>query len=364
MAENRPVSKELANCCCCCCCPPTPLPTTEPRAPPTQTRNTNMPNLARAALVVWACLVGRAEGAGGATSVKPTTSLQPDDTCAVPRVAPAAATHEPSRSPPPTELDTAAFVSEISTTLQPFEYELTSDARNHKTLAHLGERVPETSEAVMTSTAFSGIWSKLSQVMQHDAAGTTAHQTTLAEAGRDEKPQVDMRSDGDEDDDGAYARDLTSYVAFDASTTTVEGAALSCAADAHHTRTAVLTCDGSATGCVLRGQCGSSPGCPAGLDSCCQMATCSPFSSTFTSTPTGYVATDASATTVEGAGLSFAADAHHTGTAVLTCDGSPTGCVLTCVGCKHTTLPSPTHCAIDRCRFRAIVLCLCLLVWL
>jgi hypothetical protein len=93
-----------------------------------------MPILARAALVVWACLVGRAEGAGGATSAQPTPRLQPDDTCAVPRVAPAAATHEPSRSPPPTELDTAAFVSEISTTLQPFEYELTSDARNHKTL--------------------------------------------------------------------------------------------------------------------------------------------------------------------------------------------------------------------------------------
>eukprot|EP01044_Picomonas_judraskeda_P009163 COSAG03_NODE_1097_length_4823_cov_21.972693_5_plen_187_part_00 len=37
---------------------------------------------------------------------------------------------------------------------------------------------------------------QLSQVMQHDAAGTTAHQTTLAEAGRDEKPQVDMRSGG------------------------------------------------------------------------------------------------------------------------------------------------------------------------
>eukprot|EP01043_Picozoa_sp_COSAG02_P052385 COSAG02_NODE_5633_length_4170_cov_2.964628_6_plen_359_part_01 len=133
------------------------------------------------------------------------------------------------------------------------------------------------------------------------------------------------------------------FVAIDASATTVDGVGLSCDADAHYTGTAVLTCDGttfsSPTGCVPRDQCGSSPACPAGyeaatdasasycagttcdldddvadadddeayahdLDTCCQLATCTPFSSTFTSTPTGYTATDASATTVDGVGLS------------------------------------------------------------
>ena len=81
--------------------------------------------------------MGRAEGAGGASCVHPTTSLQPDDSCAVPRVGPAAATHEPSSHiPPPTELDTAAFVSDRSTTLQgPFEYEAAGTATRESGLA-------------------------------------------------------------------------------------------------------------------------------------------------------------------------------------------------------------------------------------
>ena len=62
------------------------------------------------------------------------------------------------------------------------------------------------------------------------------------------------------------------------------------------------------------------------------IATCTAFETTFPTTPTGFVAIDASATTVAGVGLTCDADAHYIGTAVLTCDGttfaSPSGCEL------------------------------------
>ena len=65
------------------------------------------------------------------------------------------------------------------------------------------------------------------------------------------------------------------------------------------------------------------------LAACCDIATCTAFETTFSTTPTGFAASDASATTVAGVGLTCDADAHYSGTAVLTCDGttfaSPTG---------------------------------------
>eukprot|EP01044_Picomonas_judraskeda_P009164 COSAG03_NODE_1097_length_4823_cov_21.972693_6_plen_311_part_01 len=80
-----------------------------------------MPNFLLVALVAGACLAGRAEGAGGASSA---ADRQPDDTYAVPpQLVAAAATREPSRSSPPTALDTAAFVSDTSTSLRPFPCE-------------------------------------------------------------------------------------------------------------------------------------------------------------------------------------------------------------------------------------------------
>ena len=101
---------------------------------------------------------------------------------------------------------------------------------------------------------------------------------------------------------------------------------------------------------MLQGQCGSSPACPAGFEThstdpsasycagatcdlvddaaadddvayahdlatCCEAASCAAFSTTFETTPTGYVATDASGTTVAGVGLACDADAHYAGTA-------------------------------------------------
>jgi hypothetical protein len=59
---------------------------------------------------------------------------------------------------------------------------------------------------------------------------------------------------------------------------------------------------------------------------------CTAFSTTFSSTPTGYKVRRPSGTTVNGVGLSCDADAHYSGTAVLTCDGTtfsyPSGCML------------------------------------
>ena len=80
-----------------------------------------MTNFLLVTLVAGACLAGRAEGAGGASSAG--ADRQPDDTYAVPPLGAAAATREPSRSSPPTALDTAAFVSDTSTSLRPFPCE-------------------------------------------------------------------------------------------------------------------------------------------------------------------------------------------------------------------------------------------------
>eukprot|EP01043_Picozoa_sp_COSAG02_P070414 COSAG02_NODE_12460_length_1541_cov_5.705270_1_plen_275_part_10 len=68
------------------------------------------------------------------------------------------------------------------------------------------------------------------------------------------------------------------------------------------------------------------------LATCCEDASCTAFEITFGTTPAGYTTTNASGTTVSGVGLACDADAHYSGTAVLTCDGStfasPSGCEL------------------------------------
>ena len=60
--------------------------------------------------------------------------------------------------------------------------------------------------------------------------------------------------------------------------------------------------------------------------------TCTAFSATFPTTPTGYAVSDASATTVLGVGLSCDTANHYSGTPVLTCNGAtfsePSGCEL------------------------------------
>ena len=151
-------------------------------------RDTNMQSFVLVAHMVGACLAGRAEGTSGASYIKP-ASLEPEESCAVPRVGPAAATYEPSGS---------FFVSGTSTTLQ--------IARDQSTLAHPCVGVPTTSQADMASgnshstktsgdsrtklntAAFvSGIWTTLQP---------TDHTTRIAEARKGGTPQGDMTSSG------------------------------------------------------------------------------------------------------------------------------------------------------------------------